>query len=198
MEIGKKIMDLRKASGLSQEELADKIGVARQTISKWELGETSPDIKQAKELSKIFNVSLDELTDNDIKNILVEKTSNTEKLAGLILKLIKFMVIFIIVAPILLITIRIIFKNIYENNSGRLMNVKIECTLHDKEYGYEFNYYETTGEIKEAGGDGYLANITSVDNYSDAYQALDVIDAYVKNNGGTCKRSEANPVKDNL
>ena len=198
MEIGKKIMDLRKASGLSQEELADKIGVARQTISKWELGETSPDIKQAKELSKIFNVSLDELTDNDIKNILVEKTSNTEKLAGLILKLIKFMVIFIIVAPILLITIRIIFKNIYENNSGRLMNVKIECTLHDKEYGYEFNYYETTGEIKEAGGDGYLANITSVDNYSDAYQALDVIDAYVNNNGGTCKRSEANPVKDNL
>ena len=48
--------------------------------------------KQAKELSKIFNVSLDELTDNDIKNILVEKTSNTEKLAGLILKLIKLMV----------------------------------------------------------------------------------------------------------
>ena len=197
MEIGKKIMDLRKASGLSQEELADKIGVARQTISKWELGETSPDIKQAKELSKIFNVSLDELTDNDIKNILVEKTSNTEKLAGLILKLIKFMVIFIIVAPILLITLRIIFKNIYENNSGRLMNVKIECTLHDKEYGYEFNYYETTGEIKEAGGDGYLANITNVDNYSDAYQALDVIDAYVNNNGGTCKISEAKPVKDN-
>ena len=92
MEIGKKIMDLRKKNGLSQEELAEKVGVARQTISKWELGETSPDLKQSKELSKIFNVSLDELTDNDIKNILVEKTSNTEKLAGLILKLIKFMV----------------------------------------------------------------------------------------------------------
>ena len=153
MEIGKKIMDLRKKNGLSQEELAEKVGVARQTISKWELGETSPDLEQSKELSKIFNVSLDELTDNDIKNILVEKTSNTEKLAGLILKLIKFMVIFIIVAPILLITLRIIFKNIHENNSGRLMNVSINCTLHDKTYGYEFNYYETTGEIKEAGGD---------------------------------------------
>ena len=73
MEIGKKIMDLRKKNGLSQEELAEKVGVARQTISKWELGETSPDLKQSKELYKIFKVSLDELTDNDIKDILVEK-----------------------------------------------------------------------------------------------------------------------------
>ena len=196
MEIGNKIMELRKKKGLSQEELADKVGVARQTISKWELGETSPDLKQAKELSKIFNVSLDELVDNDIKDILVEKTSNTEKLAGLILKLIKFMVVFIIVLPIFLITLRVLFKNIHEQNSGRLMNVSIKCNLHDETYGYEFNYYETTGEIKEAGGDGYLANITGVDKYDDAYQALDIIDAYVKNNGGTCNRSEAKPYKE--
>ena len=193
MEFGKKIMNLRKKNGLSQEELAEKIGVARQTISKWELGETSPDLKQAQELSKIFKVSLDELTDNDIKNILVEKTSNTEKLAGLILKLIKFIVIIIIVIPILLVVTRIIFKNIHEHNSGRLMNVSIECSLHDETYGYEFIYYETTGEIKEAGGDSYLGNITDVFKYEDAYLALDKIDFYVKNNGGTCKTSEAKP-----
>ncbi len=196
MEIGKKIMDLRKKNGLSQEELAEKVGVARQTISKWELGETSPDLKQAKELSKIFNVSLDELTNNDIKNVLVEKTSNTEKLAGLILKLIRFLIIFIIIIPILLITLRIVFKTIHRNNSGRLMNVKITCTLHDKTYGYDFNYFETTGEIEAAGGDGYLANITNIGKYPDAYQALDIIDAYVKNNGGTCERSEAEPVEE--
>ena len=196
MEIGKKIMNLRKKNGFSQEELAEKVGVARQTISKWELGETSPDLKQAKKISKIFNVSLDELTDNDIKNILVEKTSNTEKLAGLILKLIKFMIVFIIVIPILLIMLRIIFKNIHESNSGRLMNISINCTLHDKVYGYEFNYYETTGQIKEAGGDGYLANITGLEKYDDAYQALDIIDAYVNNNGGICKRSEPKLVED--
>ena len=195
MEIWNKIMDLRKKNGLSQEDLAEKIGVARQTISKWELGETSPDLKQSKELSKIFNVSLDELADNDIRDVLFEKTSNTEKLAGLILKLIKFMVIFIIVTPILLITLRIIFKNIYESNAGRLMNVSIVCNLHNETYGYEFNYYETTGEIKEAGGDGYLSNITGLDRYSNAYQSLDVIDAYVKNNGGTCTRTEPKPVK---
>lgn len=73
MEIGNKIMELRKKKNLSQEELAEKVGVARQTISKWELGKTSPDIRQAKQLSKIFNVSLDELVNNDIKDILIEK-----------------------------------------------------------------------------------------------------------------------------
>ena len=197
MKIGKNIMDLRKKNGLSQEELAEKVGVARQTISKWELGETAPDLKQSKELSKIFNVSLDELTDNDIKNILVEKTSNTEKLAGLILKLIRVIVLLLILLPLIYIILYIVVKNIRRNEAGRLMRSSIECTLHDETYGYEFVFYESTGEIKEAGGDGYLANITGIDRYSDAYQALDIIDAYVKNNGGTCKKSEAKPVTDN-
>lgn len=196
MEIGNKIMELRKKSGLSQEELAEKVGVARQTISKWELGETSPDLKQSKELSKIFKVSLDELTDNDIKDILVEKTSNTEKLAGLILKLIKFLVVVLLLSPIILVTLKIIFKNIYKANSGRLMNTSIVCTLHDETYSYEFNYYETTGDITEAGGDGYLSNVTDVEKYDNVYKALDVIDAYVKNNGGSCTRSEEKEVKE--
>lgn len=89
MEIGEKILKLRKKTNLSQEELVEKIGVARQTISKWELGETSPYLKQAKELSKIFKVSLDDLVDNDIENIMVEKISNTEKLLGIIIKILK-------------------------------------------------------------------------------------------------------------
>jgi DNA-binding XRE family transcriptional regulator len=48
MNLGKKIIELRKKENMSQEELAEKIDVTRQTISKWELEETSPDIKQAK------------------------------------------------------------------------------------------------------------------------------------------------------
>lgn len=90
MNLGNKILTLRKKASLSQEQLAEKLNVTRQTISKWELNETSPDIRQAKQLSQIFNVSLDDLTDNDIKDILVKKVSNTEKLAGMIIKIIKF------------------------------------------------------------------------------------------------------------
>ena len=97
MNLGNKITEKKKKNSLSQEDVAEKVGVTRQTISKWELEETTPDIKQAKELSKIFNVSLDELTDNDVKNILVDKVSNTERLAGMIIKILKGIGIFFIV-----------------------------------------------------------------------------------------------------
>ena len=58
MELGKQIYELRRKLNLSQEQLAEKVGVSRQTISKWELGETAPDIKQAQILSQISCVTL--------------------------------------------------------------------------------------------------------------------------------------------
>ena len=96
MELNENILELRKKNGLSQEELADKVGVSRQTISKWELGETAPDIKQAKELSRIFKVSLDYLVGNDISEVVVEKISNTEKLAGLTLRVLRYLGIILV------------------------------------------------------------------------------------------------------
>ena len=54
MNIGQNILNLRKGANLSQEPLAEIIGVTRQTISNWELDESSPDLKQSKALSKIF------------------------------------------------------------------------------------------------------------------------------------------------
>ena len=98
MTLGKKILELRKKKGLSQEALSEIMDVTRQTISNWEIDETSPNPEQLKMLSKEFNVSIDELLDNDIENVIVEKVSNTEKLSGVILKLLKFIVIFIIVS----------------------------------------------------------------------------------------------------
>lgn len=191
MEIGNRIMELRKKNNLSQEELAEKVGVARQTISKWELGETSPDIKQAKELSKIFNVSLDELVDNDIKDVLIEKTSNTEKLAGIIIKILKTIgIVFLALLVIDVVVFVIYMLNHKSMDELADRTISITCNLHDEEYSYQFDFNEESGQIIAAGGDGYLANVTDLSKYSDAYQALDIIDAYVKNNGGTCTRSE--------
>ncbi len=110
MEIGNKIMELRKKNNFSQEDLAEKVGVTRQTISKWELGETAPDLKQAKVLSQVFKVSLDELVDNDIKNIIIEKTTNTEKLAGMIINILKALGTFFLIYLIIMIIIFIIFS----------------------------------------------------------------------------------------
>lgn len=89
MTLGEKIYNLRKKTGISQEQLGEKIGVTRQTISNWELNETSPNTEQLKLLSKFFNISIDDLLDNDIKTVLVEKISNTEKLAGIVIKILK-------------------------------------------------------------------------------------------------------------
>lgn len=69
----------RKKSGLTQEAVAEKVGVSRQTISKWETDETLPDIRQSKRMAQLYHVTLDELIDFDIdvKEIeqLIEKTS---------------------------------------------------------------------------------------------------------------------------
>ncbi len=89
MTLGENIYTLRKKTGLSQEQLGEQVKVTRQTISNWELNETSPNTEQLKLLSKAFNISIDELLDNDIKTILVEKISNTEKLAGMVIKILK-------------------------------------------------------------------------------------------------------------
>lgn len=79
MSLGNSLFHARKKSGLSQEEVAEKLGVSRQTISKWELDETLPDIRQAKRLSNLYHLTLDELTDfdMDLKEIeqIIEKTS---------------------------------------------------------------------------------------------------------------------------
>ena len=63
--LGEKIQRLRKARGMSQEELSAQLTVSRQAISKWELGESVPDTENVVQLSKIFNVSTDYLLHDD-------------------------------------------------------------------------------------------------------------------------------------
>lgn len=60
--LGENILKLRKKLGLSQEQLGEKVGVTRQTISNWELNETSPNPEQLKLLSKALKVSIDRTT----------------------------------------------------------------------------------------------------------------------------------------
>ena len=81
MNLGNNLFNARKKSLLSQEIVAEKLGVSRQTISKWETDDTVPDIYQAKRLSKLYNLSLDELIsfDVDIKEVEdIIKNSNEE------------------------------------------------------------------------------------------------------------------------
>lgn len=79
MNINEKILLLRKKEGLSQEKLAEKLDVTRQTVSNWEVGQTTPDILQAKELSRIFNISLDDLTENKLEFEFKDNSNNILK-----------------------------------------------------------------------------------------------------------------------
>lgn len=65
MSLGSSLYHARKKSGLSQERVAEKLGVSRQTISKWETGETLPDIRQSKGLAVLYHMTLDELIEYD-------------------------------------------------------------------------------------------------------------------------------------
>lgn len=79
MNLGNNLFQARKKCGLSQEDVAEKLGVSRQTVSKWETDETLPDIRQSKQMAVLYGLSLDELIefDVDVKEIqqIIEKTS---------------------------------------------------------------------------------------------------------------------------
>lgn len=66
MEFNNRFYTLRKQSGLSQEELANRLNVTRQTVSKWEVGDSTPDMEKLIAISDLFNVSLDELVKGEV------------------------------------------------------------------------------------------------------------------------------------
>ncbi|MBR4377729.1 MAG: helix-turn-helix transcriptional regulator [Bacilli bacterium] len=81
IEIADRLIKLRKKHGLSQEELADKLGLSRQAVSKWERAEASPDTDNLICLAKLYGVSLDELlsTDDDVETIVKEQVKTEAK-----------------------------------------------------------------------------------------------------------------------
>lgn len=84
MSLGNNLFNARKKNGLSQEDVAEKLGVSRQTISKWELDETLPDIKQSKKLSALYHLTLDELTNfnidiKEIEQVIINTSEETQQ-----------------------------------------------------------------------------------------------------------------------
>ncbi|WP_325200463.1 helix-turn-helix transcriptional regulator [Oscillibacter sp.] len=74
MRLGSNLSDARKKKGLSQEAVAEKLGVSRQTISKWEMDETLPDIRQSKRLAVLYGLTLDELIEFDLEVREIQET----------------------------------------------------------------------------------------------------------------------------
>lgn len=86
MNIGEKIYELRKSKNLSQEEVAEKLNVTRQTVSKWETNQSTPDFDKIVPLCELFEISTDELLkgekqekSNKIEEDIVEKKPMTKE-----------------------------------------------------------------------------------------------------------------------
>lgn len=83
MKLSEKILSLRKQAGLSQEELAEKLNVSRQAVSRWEVGSAQPDASNVLQLSKLFGVTADYLLNDDYESDKdVPAVKNTETMSN--------------------------------------------------------------------------------------------------------------------
>lgn len=186
--LGEKIISERKKCKLSQEDLAEKLGITRQTISNWELNETSPDLKQASKLCDIFNLSLDELTGKE--NAILTKLDKTESNSKLIIKLVK--TVGITLGTLIFILLCIVSIYIYSTNyytaeptatgEGRF------CYYNGKISNYTVMKNNSDGSLSYDIGDINIMNDLDLYNVKkgEPKEILEKIVKYIKDNGGTC------------
>ena len=137
MNLGKKLINLRKQEKLTQEKFAEIIGVTRQTVSNWELNSTKPDLTQITKISKLFHVSIDELLDNDMQNIIIEKVNKTEKIVNKNTKTIKILVITIYFI-LLISSITIILYYTTKKDFTKTYQTEIICKNKKEKYKISF------------------------------------------------------------
>ena len=160
MKFNEKLTQLRKSKNLSQEELGNELGVARQTVSKWELGETTPEMDKLIKMSEIFEISLDELIkdkeiDTNINtNSNDPNNTNTQKLAGLTIKIIKGILIFIAILAALYLVLIVSSLGIFNDFKSE----KVETVVENEE-----TIFNNTQENK--------------DNFTKTYNVLNIADS---------------------
>lgn len=116
MEIEKKLKDARLNAGMTQEQVAEKIMVSRQTVSNWETGKSLPDIISIINMSDLYQISLDELLKGDrkMKEKLKKDIENANDNKRLILTT-ALMVLFVVVVYLLSIFIGGVFYDFCKN-----------------------------------------------------------------------------------
>ena len=121
MKFNEKLIKLRKEKGLSQEELGYQLNVTRQTVSKWELGQTTPEMDKLLEMSKIFGINVDDLLDEtkEIKSQTEENKTN---------KSIKKIIIIVSVVLVILILIGIVGMKIADRLFNNVLDKSKEGT----------------------------------------------------------------------
>ena len=201
MMLGDNIKTLRKQRGLSQEMLAQQLGVVRQTVSKWEKGLSVPDAELLNRLSELWEVPVSTLLGSQVPETLPDSMTRqdeiaqqlailNEQLAGqavrrrqhrrwavLCLTLALLAAVFLYMGGVLL------YRSLTETPPV-LTRTAVVCELNGETYRYEI-IYDQNFQIREAGGDAWLANHVMTDAYDDANMLLAQIEDYFVDRGGT-------------
>ena len=138
MNIGEKLIKLRKEKNISQEKLSNKLGITRQTLSNWESNITSPNLEQAKKLAELFNISIDELVDNHT-TLILNKINNTE---NLVVKQTKFTKVILLTIYTIIIGLLLIysFKMFTKKDFTSKYSTNFKCTLNNETTNFTINY----------------------------------------------------------
>lgn len=152
MKFYEKLIILRKKALLSQEELAEKLDVTRQTISKWELGQSKPDIDKLQMMSKLFEVDVNTLTNEDISledKVETKEDKNNKKEDG-DRKFILYILIIIFIASLALLSYRVgtDIKTKKDEIKEELRKEKEKAEKEEKEFKDKFNKDMEESDLK--------------------------------------------------
>lgn len=180
MKLGNLILKYRKKCNLSQEALAKEIGVTRQTISKWELNETTPDLKQAIKLAELFKISIDELIkENKTENIPKKERKNNH---------IKFAFIcYLLLLLLIIIGVATTFYYFGYNITIARGSIAVVCTLENEEYGFNITYDDTHDILMTEGSEYIFNNIYNRKKHKNAVDLITDINNYFKERDGFCE-----------
>ncbi len=176
MRIAENIRDRRIENGLTQQEIAEKLFVTRQCISRWEQGKTTPDIHSLEKLSLIYNCNIDELLDNkslrDLALKSANKAENNRKLNYIALSL------FFIILVVSIITITITLNRPYEEYHINAIITDINDTKSIFTVTEEHSFDEYTFDIREFKDVTYLSQVSNSIITSNQIELNDTVEIY--------------------
>ena len=162
--IGKFIKEMRKNKNLTQEELAEKLGVNNRTVSRWENGKNMPDISLYKPLCEVLGISIEELVNGELtnkKNIsysvekaIINTVSSSKKEKSKMSKIIKFLSVLVIVTTIFVVFVVVYYKKKYHDLIKTMDLTKFnkeELEILKKAFGNNLNigYLNTLSNTEE-------------------------------------------------
>lgn len=177
MKFNEKLIKLRRQSGLSQEELGYKLNVTRQTVSKWELGQTTPEMDKLVSLSKVYGITLDELTSEeetmDVGGQDPIKTENNDKKKFDIknIDMRKILIPLIIVLVIIALIIGANKMKTFNKAANEIVGVNNEIISEDNLFFSFINFIKEiiTGQVKEQLEDNKLDEIKRYNSKFETY-----------------------------